>query len=244
MGKGIIVGGLIFLIGAGAGFAGGILIGKKKTERIIKEKYEEIEYLRKMWKDEIDNVRELHDVLEEIGIKKEFNGFVKIEDDKLEDVPNMVEFVNGPKVIEKEESYTDKMNRRKEELFKPERIQYETFSASTSDHEDIDIHQEVDEELLRQNDDNPATDIYSINPDQFAREEYTYDKITLYWWELERILSTDDMDILDVPDLIGYTWEQHIGEYEKDIVYIRNNVLKTDYEVIVRHESFYEMRGD
>ena len=136
------------------------------------------------------------------------------------------------------DSYTERMNRRKEALLRPERVRYETFSKPVKEIEE----KEVDEVILRQNDDDPRSDIYVINSDQFAHERYGFDKVTLYWWELERILTEEDMGILDVPDILGTNWESHIGEEEMDVVYVRNENLESDYEVQVKHESYYEMR--
>ncbi len=137
------------------------------------------------------------------------------------------------------------MNQRKDALLRPERVRYDTISKeqhkrSREEPKDIE-HEEVDEVLLKQNDDNPNQKIYVITAEQFA-ERNSYDKVDLYWWELERILSEDDMSILDVPDILGYGWEAKIGAEEKDVVYVRNENLETDYNVEVRHESFYEMR--
>ena len=149
-----------------------------------------------------------------------------------------------------EDSYTEMMNRRKAELaermaFKNnlDRVRYDTLYKSS---ESISEKQEeeVDEVRLQKNDDDPGDDIYVITSEQFTKERYGFDKVTLYWWELERILSEEDYDILDVPEILGSRWEQHIGEEEQDVVYVRNESLETDYEVIVQHESFYEMRQE
>jgi len=133
-------------------------------------------------------------------------------------------------------SYTERVNQMKEEYTK-----YGSIAKKYTGEEPEE--KQVDELELKNNDDVPEDDIYVINADQWAHEKFGYDKLTLYFWEQERILTEEDGDILDVPGIIGYNWEQHMGEFEPDIVYVRNNNLETDYEVILRHDSYYEM-GD
>lgn len=235
---------MIFTVGVAIGGSVGWFVTKKKYEKTMDEAVEkEVKAVREWYEKHYEEDKEL--------IEKAQKVFDEVGDDIFEkqieeSVVNTVE-ESGRQAVE---SYTDLMNRRKEDLLRPERtrydtgvsgraerVRYETFSRPEKEEE-----KEVDEVRLAQNDDNPRTDIYVINADQFAHERYGFDKVTLYWWELERILSEEDMDILDVPDLLGTNWEPHIGEEEKDIVYVRNEPLETDYEVVVQHESFYAMR--
>lgn len=238
---------MIFTVGAAIGGSVGWFVTKKKYEKTMDERI----------KNEVNASLEWHEKHHEEENKKHVE--VNIDEDKMikaaESIHNILE---QPAITSKldvicekvDETYTDLMNRRKEDLLRPERtrydrgasgeterVRYETFSKPEKKEE-----KEVDEVRLTQNDDDPRSDIYVINADQFAHERYGFDKVTLYWWELERILSEEDMAILDVPDILGTNWEAHIGEEEKDIVYVRNEPLETDYEVVVQHASFYAMR--
>lgn len=232
---------MIFTVGAALGGSIGWFVTKKKFEKTMDERIEQ---------EVLETRRYRQNYAREGGFE------TKAEKDipKTNPIADYVNAIDESDEIEEAgraavESYTDLMNRRKEDLLRPERekydrseasrIQYNTYSKPQPDSEE----KEVDEVLLTQNDDDPRSDIYVINADQFAHERYGFDKVTLYWWELERILSEEDMAILDVPDILGTNWESHIGEEEKDIVYVRNEPLETDYEVVVQHASFYAMRG-
>lgn len=248
---------MIFTVGAAIGGSVGWFVTKKKFEKTMDEQIEkETLETRRFWQNYARNGGfEGTDIPKTNPIADYVNAID--EADKIEETEESVKkMLDQPAIANElddirekvEESYTDLMNRRKEDLLRPERekydrseasrIQYNTYSKPKPELEE----KEVDEVLLAQNNDDPRSDIYVINADQFAHERYGFDKVTLYWWELERILSEEDMAILDVPDILGTNWESHIGEEEKDIVYVRNEPLETDYEVVVQHASFYAMR--
>lgn len=222
----VVKGALIFVGGAAVGGGIGWFVTKKHYEKMMDEQIRiEVAATKEFYQDLVKE-----EAVEEIVVP---------ENNKIEEA--------GRRAVE---SYTDRMNRRKDDLLRPERTRYDRGASGEAERVRYEMfskpekkeEEEVDEVRLAQNDDDPRTDIYVINADQFAHERYGFDKVTLYWWELERILSEEDMDILDVPDLLGMNWETHIGEEEKDIVYVRNEPLETDYEVVVQHESFYAMR--
>ena len=226
---------MIFTVGAAIGGSVGWFVTKKQYEKTMDERIEK----------EVTETREYYQRLAREGA---FEGTDIPKTNPIADYVNAIDEADREKV---EESYTDRMNRRKEDLLRPERTKYDRSEASRSERIQYNSYskpqsepkeEEVDKVRLAQNDDDPRSDIYVINADQFAHERYGFDKVTLYWWELERILSEEDMAILDVPDILGTNWEPHIGEEEKDIVYVRNEPLETDYEVVAQHESFYAMR--
>jgi len=219
---------LIFAAGAVAGTGVGFLIGK-------------IFYEKKM-EAEVDKQVEATKEWLEKQYKEQWSADVETIVDQ---VVNETESTEVSREDGRPMPYTDRMNRRKEELMKRERVRYDTMPDHDSeDGEEVkESDEDVDELRMKINDDNPADDIYVITPEQFALEKHSFDKVTLFWWELERILTEEDLDILDVPEILGYGWEAHIGEFEVGMVYVRNEKMETDYEVIVKHDSFYEMRG-
>lgn len=258
---------MIFTVGAAIGGSVGWFVTKKKFEKTMDERVEnEVKSVREWYEKHYEEDKELMEVANTLYDKYGDDAITKAVDEAEKMAKKIL---NQPAVVNElddirekvEGSYTDLMNRRKEDLLRPERTRYDRGASSEAEREKYDRSEasriqynsfskpksefeekEVDEVRLVQNDDDPRSDIYVINADQFAHERYGFDKVTLYWWELERILSEEDMAILDVPDILGTNWEAHIGEEEKDIVYVRNEPLETDYEVVVQHESFYAMR--
>lgn len=98
--------------------------------------------------------------------------------------------------------------------------------------EDIEEDPDYDENVERIFPDEERTEPYIISPDQFVNENRYYDKITLYYYEDTGQLLTDEEDLTEIDVSIGADSLEHFGEYEKDVVYVRNDRLSIDYEVI------------
>lgn len=80
---------------------------------------------------------------------------------------------------------------------------------------------------------------YVITPRDFVHTKRYYDKITLLYYEDDGTLATEsDNMIEDIDVAIGDSSLDHFGEYEEDAVYVRNDRLSTDYEVLLQHGSF------
>lgn len=134
-------------------------------------------------------------------------------------------------------TYTEFMNRKKNEAIRnTNRVRYDRIPRN------FDPEPEVDEVTMAINNDNQDKDILIITSDQFAREHLGFDKETLLWWPANKILSTEDYEIVDVPDLIGTEWQDRIGEFEPNMVYVRNMIAEADYEIQEQHEDFYDYK--
>ena len=73
---------------------------------------------------------------------------------------------------------------------------------------------------------------YVISPEEYDELD-DYDAVSLTYYEGDGVL-TDDMDVPveNVDDVVGSDFMRHFGEYEDDSVFIRNDLLKTDYEIL------------
>lgn len=79
-----------------------------------------------------------------------------------------------------------------------------------------------------------VTTPYSISPDQFS-EDNDYKKILLTWYEKNRVLAYDSNPHITIDqeywgELVG-DFEAHFGDWERDSVYIRNEIDKVDYAI-------------
>ena len=72
---------------------------------------------------------------------------------------------------------------------------------------------------------------YVISPEEFGEfEDYERISLTLY---SDGVLATDNDDIVDdVDEIVGADSLSHFGEYEDDSVFVRNDRLKCDYEIL------------
>lgn len=72
---------------------------------------------------------------------------------------------------------------------------------------------------------------YVIMPEEFGdHDDYEAESLTYY---ADGVLTDNrDEPIEDVENTVGKDFKSHFGEYEDDSVFIRNENLKTDYEIL------------
>ena len=83
---------------------------------------------------------------------------------------------------------------------------------------------------------------YTIAPEEFG-EVYDYD--TKSWTFYADGVLTDELGniIFEPEEFIGDGLE-HFGEYEDDSVYVRNDNLECDYEILKHEKTFTEINGE
>ena len=73
---------------------------------------------------------------------------------------------------------------------------------------------------------------YVIAPEEFGDGEYDYDLVSLTLYA-DGVLEDPNGDIIeDVEGTVGVDSLDHFGEYEDDSVFVRNDRLKTEYEIL------------
>lgn len=81
---------------------------------------------------------------------------------------------------------------------------------------------------------------YVITPEEYGEAD-GYDAVSLICFA-DGVITDDWYEPLeDVVGAIGLDVESHFGEYEDDSVYIRNDRLKTDYEILRDLRNFSEL---
>lgn len=81
---------------------------------------------------------------------------------------------------------------------------------------------------------------YIISPEEFGENPY-YDTISLTYYSDKVLTDEDDIEIEDVDGLIGEDSLNHFGEYEDDSVFVRNDELQTDYEILLDERAYYDI---
>lgn len=205
--------GLIFVAGLGVGYCVSYVIEKERFEKRLNEELEKNQdYMIKL-----------------LGYQKPGDKEVPKE---LKDEPSSADEVIESGV--KKFTLSEVINAQKDEFLKNHsRVAYDKIP-------DPYPAEEVDEVALEVNNDNPINDISIITADQFAREHLAFEKEVLNWWPKNKLLTTEDGDILDVPDLIGTEWMDRIGEFVPDEVFIRNFTAETDYNIVQQHGDYYD----
>lgn len=73
---------------------------------------------------------------------------------------------------------------------------------------------------------------YVISPEEFGEFE-EYEKISLTYYADEVLADENDEEVDDVEEIVGKESLNHFGEYEDDSVFVRNDRLKCDYEILL-----------
>lgn len=95
---------------------------------------------------------------------------------------------------------------------------------------------EVKEEVAPAKEDGP----YVIAPEDF--DEYDdYETVSLTYYA-DGVLVSDDGEIIeDIEELIGRDSINRFGEYEDDSVYVRDERVKTDYEILKDYRKYTDV---
>lgn len=80
---------------------------------------------------------------------------------------------------------------------------------------------------------------YVISPNELGESDYPI--MTLMYHVPDGIVSNDDDKIVsNVEELIGSDFHTHFGEYEEDSVYVRNDEMEIDYEILKVYDAYSE----
>ena len=104
--------------------------------------------------------------------------------------------------------------------------------------------EEVEEEIA--NGEQGDEDIYEpfiIRPEEYG-ELHAYETLSLNYYA-DGVL-TDELDnpIEDVESLVPADFADHFGEYEDDVVHVRNDNLECDYEILRDLRKFTDVVGE
>ena len=185
-------------------FTAGAIIGSLVTWKVIKTKYEDIA------QEEVDSVKEEYTRLM-VSMKKKLNESVTYKDDNNEDDRSEKDTDN----------IDDSIMTNYNEIVKDYR---------SSDDEENTQNEKEGEEKEEDNDGVSYMEApYVISPDDFGSVpgynveplDYFADGILADGWGVE----------LDIAETIGEDAINHFGDYDDDVVYVRNEQTKLEYEV-------------
>lgn len=131
-------------------------------------------------------------------------------------------------------------------------VKYKKSSETTGDmtyEKDEVIRKEAVKEVNRIIEDNNYTSEinevtrdqhYIIRPDEFGEYD-DYDTISLTYYADHILTDEDDEIVEDIEDKIGFDALSHFGEYEEDSVFVRNDRIKCDYEILLDQRKYSEV---
>ena len=205
------------LIGA-IGFIAGAAVGSVITWKLVETKY------RKLAEEEIASVNALYsgkDTDEEYVPLTDEDYFVKEEDLTEEERIKTTHFSEKPDLMTMAAMIKEKG--------------YVTDYSNVSESDKRPELPNEEEEVIARDDD--VDEPYVIDPTEFG-ENQEYDVVSLIYFVGDDTLATDDYNIFEDIDEVGYDFAEHIGEYENGAVHIRNDKTMTDYEILEDPRTF------
>ena len=78
---------------------------------------------------------------------------------------------------------------------------------------------------------------YVIAPEEFGDLD-DYETISLNYYADQILADDNDVIVDDVEDVVGFDSLNSFGEYEDDSVFVRNDRLKCDYEILLDQRKY------
>lgn len=97
------------------------------------------------------------------------------------------------------------------------------------------MEEEEKEEAVTMQSDKP----YVIPPEQFGDNE-DYEQISLTYYADQILADENDEIVEDVEETVGFESLNHFGEFEDDSVFVRNDMRKCDYEILLDERTYSE----
>lgn len=83
---------------------------------------------------------------------------------------------------------------------------------------------------------------YIISPEEFDELD-DYEAISLTYYADDVLADDMDYPVEDVDSVVGTDFASHFGEYEDDSVFVRNDRLKADYEILKDERYYSDVRN-
>lgn len=84
-------------------------------------------------------------------------------------------------------------------------------------------------------------DPYVISPEEFGELGDDYETISLTYYADGVLADEMDEPIEDVDDIVGKDSLNHFGEYEDDSVFVRNDRMRCDYEILLDSRKYSDV---
>lgn len=84
---------------------------------------------------------------------------------------------------------------------------------------------------------------YGISDEDYVHSNRNYAKETLIYYAGDDVFADECVTFVDNASLlVGEKWRMEIGKFEENVAYIRNDRVRTDYEIIVEDCSFSDVK--
>lgn len=103
----------------------------------------------------------------------------------------------------------------------------------------------ISDNTKKEGDSETMSDIkpYVISPEEFGEMD-DYEKVSLRYTADEVLVDEMGEVFEDIDETVGPDFHKHFGEYEADSVFIRNDELETDYEILLDSSDYLNQADD
>lgn len=85
-----------------------------------------------------------------------------------------------------------------------------------------------------------GSDPYVISPEEFGAID-DYEQISLSYYADQILADENDELVEDIENVVGVESLTHFGEYEDDSVFVRNDRLRCDYEILMDTRNYSDV---
>lgn len=188
-------------------FTAGASIGVVATWKLLEKKHEEA------MQEEIDSIKkELKEYFSKKYSNKSEEVIINKNDEPKESVTEEIRKIYNNVISDK--GYTN----------------YSDFAKSDSDDDEDDNDDSEEDKPVYAEKDTDMDEPYVISPEEFG--ELDYEKISLTYYADDVLADEFDGLVENVDSIVGLESLNTFGEYEDDSVFVRNDKLRCDYEIL------------
>lgn len=122
---------------------------------------------------------------------------------------------------------------------KPDMLTYVSKASEYVNYSDVPMEDQEEVTLLTDEIEIPP-DPYVISPEDFGDMD-GYDTTSLIYYADDVLADDDDRIVEDVDSIVGLDSLDTFGDYEDDSVFVRNDVLKCDYEILLDPRNYSDV---
>lgn len=152
-------------------------------------------------------------------VKKQYDQIIQEEIDSVKEA-----FSNKPESTDTE--------KHEEEESEPEKVKYRSIVDEAGYATESEKEEEEEEEVMEKP--------HIISPEEFGDSDYAV--LTLTYFLDGTVLNDRNKIVTNVEELIGEGFAKHFGDYpeDPDTVYVRNDKLEIDFEVLKDYREYSE----
>lgn len=164
--------------------------------------------------------------------RKKYEQIAQEEIDSVKEIFSRRESATDVEIISPEPQ-TAKMGKPEE---KPDITEY----AARLERDGYTNYSNVSAEQKKEEQETMEIKPYVISPEEFGEFE-DYERISLSYYADQVLADEDDEKVDDVDNVVGLESLTHFGEFEDDSVFVRNDRLKCDYEILLDQRTYSDV---